>query len=287
MPILKKGDKVGFIATSDGLSEDSLPNVEKLADFFKYFKLEVVIAKTIYKKDNYFSGTPKERADELMALFINKSISAIFDISGGDSCNQILPHLDFEVIKKNKKVFIGYSDISVLINSLYKLSGIQSVYYNAHNLYKENVYYQIKFFEYFFFENSNDNIFLKYNWLNKKSMSGIIIGGNIRCFLKLAGTRYFPNPKGKILLLEAYSGNLSRITSLLSQIEQIGYFEKISGIILGNFYEIEKNSEMNLLTKYLSEINQKYDLPIAQTEKIGHKNDSIGIVMGKKMYLRP
>ena len=62
-------------------------------------------------------------------------------------------------------------------------------------------------------------------------MDGIVLGGNIRCLLKLAGTEYFPDMKDKILLLEAMSGQVPQMVTYFSQLQQMGVFEKVKGIL--------------------------------------------------------
>ncbi len=282
MPILKNGSKVGLIATSNGLDHSSKPNIDKLIDILTSLGLSVVLSDTIYKRDGYFSGTPKERANELTKLFLDRSIDAVFDISGGDSCNQILLHLDFELISQHKKLFVGYSDVTVLINSLLKFSKNISLYYNLHNLYGRNSERQLKYFKDTLFDDSLGKISISYSWLNGTSISGVVIGGNLRCFLKLAGTKFMPNPKGKILLLEAYSGNYANITSLVSQLEHLGFFNKISGVILGNFFEIEKRAESTLLSEHFTNLCRVYELPLIKTNEIGHRDDSLGMFIGKR-----
>lgn len=284
MPLLNAGDSVGFISTSDGLSHDSKDKVDRLIYFFRSLGLNVFLSDTVYKRGKYFSGTPQERANELNSLFKNTKIRGIFDISGGDSCNQILPYVDFELIRNNKKIFTGYSDVSVLINAIYYISGIESIYFNLHNLYKDYEVRQKEFFRNLFLEGNNDKIFFPYSWINKEIMSGEIIGGNIRCFLKLTGTKYMPDSKGKILFLEAYSGNLNKIISLFTQIEQIGLLKNINGLIIGNFFEVDKNNETEALIEYIGELNLKYDLPIIRTDYLGHKSNCLGVQMGRKLF---
>ena len=250
-PILKEYDTIGIISTSDGVSKETL---SKIINILENFNLKPKLSQTIIRVNSHFSGTGEERAEELTKLFCDKEIKAIFDISGGDSANYILPYLDFEKIAQNKKYFFGYSDLSVIINFLYRKSHVKSFYYNFHNLYGEFASEQQDLFKKLFF-NENPN-FLTYdlNWIYGKSMSGIVIGGNIRCFLKLAGTKYFPNVGKKILFLESLSGNSNRIGSFLAQLEQIGVFEKISGILLGTFTELENKKDIPTTEELFLEI---------------------------------
>ena len=113
-------------------------------------------------------------------------------------------------------------------------------------------------------------------------MQGVVIGGNIRCFLKLAGTEYMPDFKDKILLLESRSGRVPQMETYLSQLQQLGAFEQISGILLGTFTQMEEEQckpEMpELLLNYVGE-----DMPIAVTREIGHGMDAKAIMIGERM----
>ena len=71
---------------------------------------------------------------------------------------------------------------------------------------------------------------IPYKFYHGKTVEGIVVGGNIRCFLKLAGTEYFPDVTDKILLLEARSGNPAQIVTYFAQLEQLGVFKKVKGI---------------------------------------------------------
>lgn len=88
----------------------------------------------IFVKDSFRSGTGKERADDLMKFYEDGEIGAVFDISGGEVANEILPYLDFDVIKKNRKLLWGYSDLTTVLNAVYAKTGNPSVLYQVRNL---------------------------------------------------------------------------------------------------------------------------------------------------------
>ncbi|HPO50399.1 MAG TPA: LD-carboxypeptidase, partial [Spirochaetota bacterium] len=106
-----------------------------------------------------------------------------------------------------------------------------------------------------------------------------------RCFLKLAGTKYMPDPAGKILLLESFGGTFNRISSYFAQLEQLDFFSRLSGVILGNFYEAEKKGEGERIVDYFTKMNGKYNLPLIKTDKIGHKSDSRGVLLGSELSI--
>lgn len=77
----------------------------------------------IYEKESVFSGSANERADSLMKFFRDDEIKAVFDISGGDIANEILPYLEYDEIAQSEKVFWGYSDLTTVINAIFAKSG--------------------------------------------------------------------------------------------------------------------------------------------------------------------
>lgn len=134
--------------------------------------------------------------------------------------------------------------------------------------------------------------------------NGIVIGGNIRCFLKLAGTEYMPDFQDKILLLESRSGLVPQMETYLTQLQQLGAFDKIAGILLGTFTQMEENREMQIsrfdaeggntalpqesLFDYptMADLIRGYvdeNMPIAVTKDIGHGKDAKAIVIGQHL----
>lgn len=94
-----------------------------------------------------------------------------------------------------------------------------------------------------------------------------------------------PNPDGKVLLLEAFSGTPAQIETYFCQLQQMGVFDKVAGIILGTFTEMERE---NCVPNVESIIKGKVgkDLPIAVTKEIGHGTDSKAIIIGREICLQ-
>ena len=275
---------VAIISCSNGLQESARPTLDKLLKIFSSLGLNVVLSSTIYVKDDGLSsGSGKERGEELMNLYKDSSIDAIFDVSGGDLSNEVLEYIDFDVIKNNPKPFIGYSDLSVILNSIYSQSGAPSYLYQVRHIVtnEENLNRFTNFIK-----GLNNGLFnFKYNWIQGKSMEGIVIGGNIRCTLKLAGTKYMPDFKGKILLLESLGGDVAKMRTFLTQLKLMGAFKEINGIILGTFTEMEKNNYNPTIEELVKEIVNDKNMPIVKTKELGHGNDSKCIVIGKEIKL--
>ncbi len=277
---MKINDKIGIVCCSNGLQNESQNKINLLKNTLIQLGLEPVFSKYIYEKEMIFNDCGKYRAKALMDFYQNEEIKAVFDISGGDIANEVLSHLNFEIIKRSHKLFWGYSDLTTIINAIYAKTENKSVLYQIRNLISQDSKMQVNNFSNTFFQNKEDLYSFNYEFIQGDYMQGIVVGGNIRCLLKLAGTEYWPCMDNKILLLEARSGTVSKMITYLSQLKQMGVFEKINGIILGTFTEMENLSCVPAMTELVrAYVND--DLPIIKTNEIGHGYNSKAIIIGK------
>lgn len=282
---MNKKIKTAVVCCSNGQPISNKIKIEVLRNKLNDIELNPAFSNYIYEREGTFSGSAKERANELMNFYKDKEINEIFDISGGDIANEILPYLDFELISASEKRFWGYSDLTTIINAVYTKTDKKSVLYQVRNLIGECSKAQIKNFSDTLILGKRSLFDFNYTFIQKKSMQGVVVGGNIRCFLKLAGTEYFPNMDNKILLLESFSGTVPQMTTYLSQLKQIGVFNKINGIILGTFTEMEKKKCSPDITELVKNFAEN-DIPIAKTDEIGHGADSKAIIIGEELVLK-
>ncbi len=280
--MFKHGDKIGIVCCSNGQKSTYSEKIKCLENTLIEIGLQPVFSDYIYEKESIFSGSAKERADALMKFYKDDRIKGIFDISGGDVANSILPYLDYDIIANSSKMFWGYSDLTTIINAIYKKTGKTSVLYQIRNLIYDHKEKQIADFYNTIMQNGTDLFHINCKFIQQKEMHGIVVGGNIRCFLKLAGTEYMPELDEKILLLESFKGTVDKMETYLSQLKQIGAFDKVAGIILGTFTEMETEKCTPAIETLVKRIAGK-DLPIVVTRDIGHGTDSKGIIIGQEI----
>ena len=274
--------KAGISACSNGLNPEYKKRIDELVNVLRELGAETVSAAHIYAQTDDFSGTDEERAADLMKFYKDDSIAAIYDISGGDLANGVLKYLDFDVITNSDKTFWGYSDLTTVINAIYTMTGKPSVLWQIRNMTGSESQLQRKRFGDYLAGDTNSLFGISYNFLQGNCMEGVVVGGNIRCFTKLAGTKYWPDMHGKILLLESLGGGSGQIATLFAQLEQIGVFDQVAGVLLGTFTNYEKsNPEMTVFDLLKMHIDDK--LPVAVTKEIGHGHDSKAIIIGEKM----
>ena len=287
MSFLNKGDKIGVISCSNGLNIKHKNIIYELKLNLKSLDIDMVEGDTLYAKEyNLFSGTGEEKARALEKLFLDKDIKMIFDISGGDLANEVLDFLDFNLIKENPKPFFGYSDLTVLLNAIYSQCHIATYNYQLRNLIGKFKEEQMQNFKASFIEGKEDIFNLDYKWINGSHLEGRIVGGNIRCLLKLAGTKYMPDFKDKILFLESFSGNSAKMVTYITQYKNLGVFNEVKGIILGEFTEMEREDLKPDIVEILKRVIGEINIPILKTRDLGHGADAKCIPIGKYLILK-
>ena len=197
----------------------------------------------------------------------------------------MLPYLDYDVIATTDKQFWGYSDLTTIINAIYTKTGKASVLYQVRNLIGREWGIQCMRFENTLCGRDNHLFDVNYDFVQGNEMEGILIGGNVRCFLKLAGTEYWPDMEDKILFLEARSGQFSQIIAYFSQLKQLGVFEQIKGLYLGTFSELETCAGVPQVWEIVKDfVDEK--LPVAMTREVGHDADSKALLIGEKIRIK-
>ena len=281
--MLNKNDKIALVVCSNGKNIEDKERLEKLESILVEMGLVPVFTKYIYK-DKFGRGAKAQvRAEELMSFYKNKEIKAIFDISGGDIANEILDYLDYDVIKRNYKPFFGYSDLTTVLNALRSQTNEVNYLYQILNII-ENEEIRINF-ENTFMKNEQILFDVKWRFFLGSSVEGEVIGGNIRCFLKLSGTQYFPEVENKLLFIEGLGTSIEGLATYLAQLKQIGVFDNISGLLIGTFTKIEKE----VSEEELFELIQEYipsSLAVAKTHEVGHAKNSKALKIGEKIYIK-
>ncbi len=282
----------GIVACSNAVDRAYEYKIQELRDTLKSMGIDTILSNHIYDMGYGYSGTGKERAEALMKFYRDDVVDVIYDISGGDIANEILPYLDYDVIGASNKQFWGYSDLTTIMNAIYAKTGNSSVLYQVRNLIGREWGIQCMRFEEMLEKENNslksgkNSLFdVNYDFIQGERMEGILVGGNIRCLLKLAGTEYWPDMTEKILFLEARSGQISQIITYFSQLKQLGVFEEINGLFLGTFSELETCVLMpqvkDILGDYIDET-----IPVAMTKEVGHGADSKALVIGERISMR-
>lgn len=275
--------KAGIVCCSNALPFSNRLDIRMLCKLLAQYGIETVWSDLLYS-DTVFCGDPQQRAAALMQFYQDDSITDIFDVSGGDLANSMLPYLDYDDIAASHTRFWGYSDLTVILNAVYAKTGKTGILYQIRNLLTSAGSLLLPDFCSLAQGNADSGLLqFPYDFVQGDCLDGIVIGGNIRCFLKLAGTPYMPNFSDKILLLEARSGTPAQMFTYLAQLQQLGAFEQISGILLGTFTQMQREHCVPDIVSLVQSFSGS--LPLAVTPNIGHAADSHAIEIGAPIHL--
>lgn len=289
--MIQKKSKVVLVALSNALPLQMKEKIEELCKVLRKMDLVPICSDYLYQVESVRGAKAKLKAEELEKFYEDKMIRAIFDVSGGDIANEVLGELNFDKIKmlnqskESKKIFFGYSDLTTIVNAIYAQTNQATCLYQIRNLVSQEAIAQQQNFKKSIFESCDSLFRFEYRFLQGESMEGIVIGGNIRCFLKLAGTPFMPDFTDKILFLESRSGGVAQMITFLSQYKQLGAFKKVKGILLGSFTQMEQETLVPTIEELVVEIVDNPNLPIAKTSEIGHGMDSKAIKIGEILKL--
>ena len=284
---LKIGDTIGVIAPDKALKNKDKKYLENATKYFESLGLKVKYGKYLFSEDNYCAGTPKERAKDLNDMFSDKEIKAIFTVKGGDMVNGILPYIDFENIKDNPKIFLGMSDITVLLCAINKMTGLVTFHCQDYVWFgKDEVtdYDKNEIIEKLFNGNKKINPYgeRKFYEFNKEEVKGKIYGTNARCLLKLLGTPFMPDLEDAVLFLEGCHSNIIQWNAMLEQYNQMNAFNR--AIVFGYIYQlqqIEENEKM--IVDELRKINSS--VPVVKTNDFGHMHANSIIPIGAEVII--
>ncbi|CUT03826.1 S66 peptidase family protein [Candidatus Chrysopegis kryptomonas] len=299
---LKKGDVIGIISPAS--SPDDFSRIEKGISYLESLGYKVKLGKHIYKRFGYLSATDDERAEDLNKMFADREIRAIFCVRGGYGTPRILDKIDYNIIKRNPKIFVGYSDITALQLAIFKKTGLITFsgpmlavdMYSDFDPYAEEFFWKILTAKSKKIEIKNpDGVELIV--LRHGVATGTLLGGNLSLLASIIGTRFQPNFKDSILVIEDIGEEPYRIDRYLSQLKNAGILNRINGCIIGQFTDcVAKEPEKSLTLEQIfndyfgslkipvvsnlsyGHIPRKITLPIGANVKIDTKRKSITII---------
>ncbi len=239
---LKKGDKVGIVAP--GTNAQDLESIAKIKEVLNWLEVKGVFPNSLREGFGYKTRTPDIRAKELMNMFTNPEIKAIFCVRGGYGSQQILKLLDYDIIRKNPKIFAGYSDITALHIAINQNSNLLT--FHSPVMKSSFTDFTAEHFRDMIFGETNYPLELKNPikkigirqkllplTINSGTVSGQLIGGNLSLVSALIGTPYEIETDNKILFLEDVGEKPYSIDRMLSQLELAGKLDNIKGLVFG------------------------------------------------------
>ncbi len=307
---LKSGDTIAVIAPSKSLGIISAELRTIANQRFKDLGLNLIFGKHVEEMDEFQSSSVASRIEDIYDAFRNPEVQGIFAVIGGNNCNQLLRYLDWDLIRKNPKIFCGYSDTTALQNAIYTKTGLVTYSAPAYSTFGQKLYFDYAL-DYFkkccmsdapyairpserwsndeWYKNQDDrHLISNSGWLviNEGEAEGVILGANLCTFNLLQGTEYFPDLANSILFLEddAACDPYLFDRDLQSLIHQ-PTFKGVRGLVIGRF-ENKSNISAELITKIIKTKKELHDVPIIAGVDFGHTEPKISFPIGGSVKMR-
>jgi muramoyltetrapeptide carboxypeptidase len=269
---LRTGDTIGIVAPASDVNKDALlkgvAELERLGFRVRY-------SDSIFTRYYYFAGPHMDRAQELLRMFENPEIDAIFCARGGYGCHHLLPFLSPEPIKSRPKIFVGYSDITVLLQFLENLCEIACFhgpmvarefalgepFYDKENLLrcltKPQAGQQIR----------GPHL----ESLRGGTSRGTLTGGCLSLLTATLGTPYEVQTEGKILFLEDVNAKPFQVDRMLTHLKLAGKLDRVQGIVFGEMLNCVQGSPQDYcLKEIVFNILKDFRFPVLYGLPSGH-----------------
>ncbi len=243
-PRLKPGAVVGIVspASATFVKEE----LDIVLDAVRGLGLVPQLAPHVRDRYGYLAGQDRDRAADINQFFQDPQIAALLPIRGGWGCSRILPYLDYEIIRQNPKIIIGFSDITALILGINARTQLIT-FHGPHGLTSwrqtQTDYFRRVLFagELVTMTNSQDGddsdrlmrVKNRIQTITPGKVKGKLIGGNLSVLSGIIGSPYLPDMTGAILFLEDTGENIYRLDRLMTHLKIAGVFDKLAGFIFG------------------------------------------------------
>lgn len=310
---LRRGDTVGIVSPSWYGGDAFAHRIARGVTHLESLGFKVVIAPHALNSAGYVSDTPQHRADDLHAMFTDPQVRAIVATIGGDHACHLLPLLDWDLIRANPKIFLGFSDITVLNVAIWTTTGL--VTFNGPTLMTDWAEYpqMPKYSETYVLRaiTSAEPIgviepspwwtdeFLDWEtkvdvsrprqqrlsggwaWLRGGTAEGTLIGGCMESLQHLRGTRYWPSWDEAILLLETSEERPSpqKVDSILMDYENMGILAQISGLLMARPHGYSDEDRLRLHEVILAR-TESFAFPVIAEMDFGHTSPIFTVPIG-------
>ena len=288
---LKPGDTVGLVSPGSFISDEGLETAVKNLESLGF---RVELGKNIRAYRGYLAGTDEERLADLHAMFADRRIAAVWCVRGGYGCSRLLPKMDYDLIRQNPKILIGYSDITALLQAVWQKCGLVCFHgpvgaseltdYNQQQLIdvlmegKSPLRIETLVHE----DKRKEDPAYQTEILRPGRAKGILGGGNLSLLAAMAGTDFNLSASGRLLFIEDVGEKPYRIDRMLTQVRQACQLEQVKGIALGVFSGCEADPDdlsLNLIETLRDRLGD-LKCPVYYGLPFGHIKDQCTLPVG-------
>ena len=293
---LARGDTVGLVSPSSA-TDDSF-DLQLAREAMEALGFQVKTGAHYDARRGHLAGSDAERAGDLNAMFADKSVKAIICTRGGSGAARLLPLLDYDAIRRNPKVLLGYSDITALHSAIHAKTGLVTFHgqigsgsWNAFNVDQfQRVLLDRELVEYRNKIEAGDELVPRRNrtiTIRGGKARGELVGGNLSVLTALAGSPYLADFSGKILFLEDVGEAPYRVDRMFSTLRLMGALDKLAGVIFGACTDCKPGEGYGSLTleQILDDYLTPLQIPAYRGAMIGHLREQFIVPVGGRVEL--
>lgn len=287
---LAPGNTIGIVAPSTPVTPEHETQFDAGIAFFEDLGFQVKIGSHVFSTSWGYTASPQEKADDLNRMFADPSIHAIVCAQGGATANACLSYLDWDIIRANPKILLGISDITVLLNAITHTTDLITFHGNdvMWGFGRQPTLYDVDEFKRCLV--TGDPGLIPPNGPRKTVRSGTaegtLWGGNLHCLQKLLGTPYFPDFTDAIVFIEAIGISPESCDHLFHQLQQIGVFDQVNGVVVGFIDGLQNNpTATHQMEDILLRITADYTFPVLKIDDFGHNCPNTVLPIGGQARL--
>jgi len=271
---LAAGARIGIVNPAYWIEPERL---QRAVGVFEALGYELVLGKSTGLKENQYAGSAEARAADIMAMFEDASIDAIISARGGYGSNRVLPLLDYDVIRKHPKIFIGYSDISGILSSIAQRSGLVTFHGPLLTTYGEQtIQYNLDTFQQVLSGQRNVRLASTPACMARTLKPGIARGpawgGNLTLIINRLGTNDQIDTRGAILFLEETDEKLYAFDRMMLHLKRSGSLDHINGLVIGEMLDMSDGKVPfgKTIDEIVLDVCGDLDIPIVSNFPCGH-----------------
>jgi len=272
-PLLKANQTVGIIAPASPVSKSEIAQGLHLIESFP---LEVKLASHLFHRMSYLAGSDQDRLSDLHEMFSDPDVKAIFCARGGYGSARLLDKIDFNLIRDNPKIMIGFSDLTALLIALHKESGLVTIHGPVlSDLPKANNWHHLS--KLITTSHKPCIPLVQGSVIREGEARGILLGGNLSTICSLVDTPFLPSFGGVILFLEEKGESPYRVDRMLTQLLLSGRLAQVSALVIGQMEDCGKQGTIDSL---LRERLAGLKMPVVTGLPVGHGDQNVSVPLG-------
>jgi len=293
---LKPGDTIGLIAPASPLL--NLDDLRRAESFLAGLNFRVKLGRHVRSRHGFLAGTDRERVEDLLTMFADRKVRAVFCLRGGYGSGRLLELIDWNLITANPKVFLGHSDLTALLGAINSRTGLVTFWgpLAGYDLGRYCSAFKTRWLKAVVC-GTRENLRLpasppsaarRIRVISPGSAQGRLAGGNLSLIASLMGTPYEIDTAGKIFFFEDVDEEPYRVDRMLNQLSLAGKLQAAAGIVVGRCVNCESSGRM----KYTFRLRQVLDgwlerlgIPVLYGFPFGHEPEKITLPIGVQARL--